>query len=207
MQENWFPKVNADIFISHSHSDRDTAIILAGILKKAFNIDSFIDSCVWGYSDELLREIDNQYCLQPDGYYNYQKRNFSTAHIHMMLSTALNMMIDNTECLFFLNTKNSVSTSGIISKTESPWIYSEIATSKVIRRRDPIRFNKRSIGTFAEGGQIINKGLHIDYTLDLDHLTNIDFNDLMKWMENYKEDQHPLDVLYKLQSVSNYIGG
>ncbi len=33
MQENWFPQIESDIFISHSHSDEKTAITLAGFLN------------------------------------------------------------------------------------------------------------------------------------------------------------------------------
>jgi len=30
LQQQWFPQVEADVFISHSHNDKETAIILAG---------------------------------------------------------------------------------------------------------------------------------------------------------------------------------
>lgn len=48
MQENWFPQIEADIFISHSHQDEGLAIALAGWLYEKFRLVSFIDSCVWG---------------------------------------------------------------------------------------------------------------------------------------------------------------
>ena len=63
MQENWFPKVDADIFISHSHKDENLAKGLAGWLYKEFGLEAFIDSCVWGYANDLLLEIDKKYCL------------------------------------------------------------------------------------------------------------------------------------------------
>lgn len=46
MQANWFPQIEADIFISHSHKDEDLAHALAGWLKKTFGLTAFIDSCV-----------------------------------------------------------------------------------------------------------------------------------------------------------------
>src|SRR5574344_1933956 len=106
MQENWFPKIKADIFISHSHNDEDLA--LAGWLKETFGVTAFIESCVWGYVNKLLKKIDDVYCFNGNHSYSYEKRNYSTSHVHMMLSVALTQMIDNTECLFFLNTPNSL---------------------------------------------------------------------------------------------------
>jgi hypothetical protein len=47
--EEWFPAVEADIFISHSHQDLELAQIFAGWLKNAFDLTAFIDSSAWGY--------------------------------------------------------------------------------------------------------------------------------------------------------------
>ena len=121
MQENWFPQVKADIFFFYSHADKNLAIRLAGWLYTEFGLTAFIDSCIWGYSDDLLKSIDTEYCHNSnDNTFDYQRRNLSTSHVHMMLSTALTMMIDKTECIFFLNTPNSITTSEVISKTNSP---------------------------------------------------------------------------------------
>jgi len=137
MQENWFPQIKADIFISHSHKDEELALTLAGWLKETFGLTAFIDSCVWGYSNDLLKLIDDVYCRNINrNSYDYDKRNYSTSHVHMMLSVALTQMIDNTECLFFLNTPNSITPDTIINQTESPWIYSEIAMSRLIRKKE-----------------------------------------------------------------------
>src|SRR5438309_1285086 len=59
MQDHWFPKIEADVFISHSHTDELAAIELAGWLKDQFGLNSFIDSCVWGHADELLKQVDD----------------------------------------------------------------------------------------------------------------------------------------------------
>jgi hypothetical protein len=57
LQNMWFPTEifgnNNFVFISHSHKDEKLAIRLAGYLYEKFSIISFIDSCVWGYMDEL----------------------------------------------------------------------------------------------------------------------------------------------------------
>lgn len=119
LQEEWFPtsKWTFNIFLSHSHADEQLAVSLAGYLQKEFGLNVFIDSCLWGYANELLRKIDEKYCLSSDGrHFNYNKRNYSTSHIHMMLANALLRMIDNCEAVFFLNTENSISICEEIKK-------------------------------------------------------------------------------------------
>ena len=141
MQNDWFPQIESDIFISHSHNDYEKAITLAGWLNETFKLDVFIDSCVWGSADVLLKKIDDSYCWMSDvGSYSYEKRNYSTSHVHMMLSAALTSMIDKSECLLFLNTPNTINTKDVIEqKTKSPWIYLEIQISQLVRKKIPER--------------------------------------------------------------------
>ena len=102
IQENWFHSVNADIFLSHSHKDEHLVVALAGWLKQNCHINAFVDSYIWGYANNLLKILDKRYCVQSqDGdhvTYDYDKRNNSTSHVHMMLSTALGKMIDKHRC-------------------------------------------------------------------------------------------------------------
>ena len=211
MQANWFPQIEADIFISHSHKDEDLALALAGWLKVSFGLTAFIDSCVWGYANKLLKMIDNEYCYQKKtNTYNYQKRNYSTSHVHMMLSVALTQMIDNTECLFFLNTPNSITPDPNSNQTESPWIYSEIAATRLIRKRSRKKYRlKRMVESFSEDG---SPTLRIRHDIPVDHLTDIDNSVLSNWVNKwqgvytnhdypqYSEDLsvHALDKLYEL---------
>jgi hypothetical protein len=202
MQSNWFPKVQADLFISHSHKDRKRAIALAGWLNDTFGIKAFIDSCIWGYADDLLKLIDNKHCYKKESNtYDYNLRNYSTSHVHMMLSTALTMMIDNSECLFFLNTPNSISTSDIVSKTESPWIYAEIAMTQMLRQNTPRRREVQETRCFSKGG-VINEQLKVQYDLDLTHLTDINDETLINWQKNYTRSNanDALDKLYDLKT-------
>ena len=66
LKEHWFPGINAQVFISHSSLDQSEAKQLAGYLKQEHKLDSFIDSCVWGYADDLLWEVDNKFCKNSD---------------------------------------------------------------------------------------------------------------------------------------------
>lgn len=67
--------------------------------------------------------------------FDYDKRNYSTSHVHMMLSIALTSMIDACETVFLLNTPQSISLEEDIKKeqTSSPWIYHELSTANVMR--------------------------------------------------------------------------
>ena len=122
----WFPIDRYDIFLSYSHNDEDLAMLLVGFLENVFKLKVFMDALVWNSADELLKVIDNKYCLQEDKkHYDYRKRNFSTSHVHSMLSTAIAKAIDHSEVVFFLNTSNStyklhIQTKGLLYKRAYP---------------------------------------------------------------------------------------
>ena len=200
IQANWFPEIKADVFISHSHQDENLALGLAWFLKEHFELKAFIDSAVWGYADNLLKGIDAKYCLSSDrNLYDYKKRNWSTSHVHMMLSMALAGMIDNTECLFFLDTPHSKRLhANAEEKTSSPWIYAEIAMSRLIRQRTMQEHRSSPVNECFSADAI-------QHTLVMNHLTKLTCNDLQKWMNEYKEYSYrfcpPLDCLYQLKPL------
>lgn len=205
IQKDWFPEIAAHVFISHSHADEKLAITFAGWLYQVFGLKAFVDSCIWGNVNELLKLIDDKYCWQPEsGTYNYSQRNHSTAHVHMLLMTALNKMIDKTECLFFLNTGNSVLSTGIKEQTLSPWIYGEIETSRIIRKRLPKR-QRREVREFSQGGVMdANESLsalRIANVLETEHLPILNRETLNRWkLISDKRGESALDTLYELTS-------
>ena len=153
IEENWFPHVDAHVFFSHSHQDKRMVTCLAGYLAKEFGIISFIDSLVWEYADDLLKQIDDAHCrkshlisINDKVYvkhtYNYKLRNQSTAHVHLILQSALAKMINDTECLIFLNTPASLNASDIGDKstTSSAWIYNELLMACTFPPRVPERY-------------------------------------------------------------------
>jgi hypothetical protein len=208
MRDHWFPTIHADVFISHSHRDKTDAEKLASFLKQKFGLSSFIDSCVWRYADDLLKQIDNQYCVNPGGEtYSYEKRNGSTSHVHMMLSTALGMMLDTTECTIFMNTPQSITSDDTVSKTKSPWIYYELSQMSMIRRQKPKR-KKPLIENFAKRGAL-EAQFEIEYTVKLGDLTEITADDLIEWSKLWgsvsQEESHPLDFLYQIAPEKNRV--
>lgn len=202
LEDDWFPSIDADVFISHSHRDLELALGVAGWLYELFGITSFIDSCVWGYADDLLRIIDQHYCIKKRNAdetiktYDYYKRNQSTAHVHMILNSALQKMIDKTECLMFLNTPNSLLIDDVISgsATASPWIYGELTFSRICRKRKLSEYRSHiahdSLYEYAQ--------LNVRYDVSLSHLVDLDDHDLLNiWMHSrQKRPQEALDDLY-----------
>jgi hypothetical protein len=202
LQESWFPQMEVDIFLSHSHKDKKLAITLAGLLNK-FGLSVFVDSCIWGNADDLLRQIDNKFCYQMDSdTYSYQKRNISTSHVHMMLSVALAKMIDRSECLFFLNTPNSINSDDIMSKTASSWLYAEISMAGLVRQRELSEYRKDMVKGLTEL-KAFNESLNFEFDVPMGHLERLTDKDIIAWIKSLKEvDNHPLNNLYKLKAKS-----
>lgn len=230
MKSNWFQIEKVDIFISHSHQDINKVKAFAGWLYDEFNLIAFIDSCAWGYCDELLKQIDDEYCKKKDGKtYDYDRRNYTTSHVHMMLSTALAEMIDNTECIMFYNTPNSISLADDVETiknakkkvTLSPWIYHELALTSLVRKSEtertiPLLEKSLSHKIYSEKNNI-----NIEHDVDkyLGEMLPLTADELKLWKRNYAilthkldgdcilhiqgdENIHPLDVLYNLSILS-----
>lgn len=215
IQSDWFPNIKADIFLSHSHADKNLAIAFAGWLNENFGLRSFIDSCLWGYCDDLLEKIDNNFCKNDnDKTYNYKSRNASTSIVHMILMNALTKMIDNTECLMFLNTPNSIVLKDDISeKTYSPWIFSEIETSRYIRKIVPDRL-KEKIKDSTKYFSVLNESqLKVAFPANTSHLINLSCDELKEWNNTYAKRKSifatptnkglPLNYLYRIKNIIN----
>lgn len=154
------------IFMSHSSKDGDAAKVLALFLKITFGINCFIDSMLWNNIAELQKEIDGKYCWlrKEDKVYDYNKRNNSTAHVHVMLSSALFEMIDRCECAIFIESTNSTIKLDDIHNTStfSPWIYEEINYINKIRENTPERYLKsKQFKVFSVGGRLVNESANI----------------------------------------------
>lgn len=208
LAEDWFPKVDTQVFISHSHQDEKLACQLANYLQDNFGIKSFIDGKFWGYSMDALKNIDNQYCVRKDGLYDYATRNQTTAHIHMMLATSLTKMMDKCECVIFLDTDNSKYTndSGDIC-TRSVWINLEIYLSGVLQTRKLIRPPSKKV-VANEGNQkdfvIFDSMFGAEFVIDISKLPIIEIQELAKIKEirktssdERKDFQFYLDKIYE----------
>ncbi|HEX8327437.1 MAG TPA: hypothetical protein VF629_07840 [Hymenobacter sp.] len=209
LQQQWFPQVEADVFISHSHADKETAIILAGLLHEEFDVKCFTDTTVWGYGDELLRRLDEKHCVTGPQKFSYEARNRSTSHVHLMLAGALSKMIDNTECVFFLNSPASVSAQQVMDTTLSPWLYFELLATQLLRKKTPQEHPRRQILTksFSDDERIITESFEMSHPIELGHLTSLLFNNtfLNSWRDLAKPYAFKLDALYTLSPQRNII--
>lgn len=208
IQNDWFPEINADIFISHSHSDRDLANGIAGWINQKFGLRCFIDSNVWGHADKLLKTVNDEHSDRHTGehgenVYSYRLCNEAANHVNAMLTIALQKMIDRCECILFLNTNQSILPyeKPEDDATYSPWIYSEIVCTQLIRHKELKEYRKE---IFHEDQRVLfeaSEGFRPAYSVSLDHLMPLDIGNLMKWEQSYRKatskKHYPLDYLYQ----------
>ena len=201
------PAGDYDIFISHSHKDLELAKGLAGYLEKYCKVSCFIDSLYWGNIDELQEELNKMHLHKDEAtgkeYFDHQSTMEVAKHANMILASALTEMIDNCECVFFLNTDNSVIRgTEAISKNEtySPWIYHEVFTTSIIRSKPRLNLNEH----YQMRDSAMEQLPDISYALDLSGMTILREKDVLNWgIKAKSSNMYPLDVLYNLNPELN----
>ena len=170
-----FPTDNYDVFISHSHDDLEIAKQFAAWLKEKYRSSVFLDSFVWNSADGLLREIDNLYCRQRNGLYNYHRRNYSTAHIHTMLSMSIMEIIKHSKAGVFIDSPHSIDLRNLSNsnraKTLSPWIYQEIMFMRL--------FADKKSSTCMFSRENLNESFQIAHSVDLSDFDILTVNGLI----------------------------
>ncbi|MBK5009756.1 hypothetical protein IAE33_001616 [Pseudomonas sp. S60] len=195
-----FPAVKADIFLSHSSKDANEAIQIALELQEKCGLNVFIDSCIWGSIYDLLKAIDNKYCRREGQInYDYDDRNRTTAHVHMILTTALQRMIDQTDTIIFMNTEQSISLKHSVNeeqKTLSPWIHMELNFSTLVRRR--WRYSMAMESKRAMDAVVSNEEFNVAHDAPTGHLTSIAEEEFRKWMQQAStlRGSKAIDLLY-----------
>ncbi|WP_407535742.1 hypothetical protein [Cetobacterium somerae] len=221
LQEEWFPQIDVNIFISHSHIDKDLALALAGWLNVNFKLNCFVDSSVWGYSDDLLESLNDKYSdkrKKPDGgnIYSYNSCNKVAQHVNMMLNVALHKMIDKTEAIILLNTSNSVEKfeDKEMNRTYSPWLYSELVCSQLIRKKPLENYRLKAVMESVINKQV-DEQLKVAYEFSSEHLIDLSQDDLKNWKQQIPkssiltsgcdelrlEKEKNLNRLYKLKEL------
>lgn len=181
-----FAKDHYDVFISYSHNDESIANRLCAYLSHK-GLSCFLDSTIWHSADALLNVIDHQYSWSEDepGYFDYEKRNFSTSHVHTMLSMAMLEAIRRSEFCLFIESDNSVTLEeGIKDHTLSPWIYAENLYIRNINPELPERYKVRGLKTFSQGGILEQResegnDLKVEYHINLDDFIRVYSGDFM----------------------------
>lgn len=213
LQEEWFPQDigSFDVFISHSSRDVELVKKFAKWLNIHLGLRSFIDSVYWKYSDKLLRKLDDDLCRYRDKrnhkfYYYYNRRNFTTANVHCMLSMALMKMMNQCELVIFVGSENSLQYSKGQEETPSPWIYEELEMANLLPHQIPERFQIAN-----DMVRILNEGLqqrHFSeeiirnqffYQVDIDDFDNINEQMLRSVLNSFNnEEANHIDSLNRL---------
>ncbi len=107
---------DAQVFLSHSHVDKNKALKVKNYLESETNHRVFIDSLFWDYKNNVLKEI--------------KKHHIDVSRIEdaftLILRESLQNMIEKCPYFVFLQSNNSVSNQGLSRITYSAWIYEEL---------------------------------------------------------------------------------
>lgn len=217
IMEGWFPSKPHEVFISHSHLDKEEALALAGWLEKKLSLTSFIDSTCWGHMDNIFEMLDEKFGPLGKRHASYENARKAASHIHMMLSTSLTKMMDQCECVLFLNTSNSIKKASVEktakeSVTQSPWLFHEISMLKLLGRREK-NAHRTAMQNFSEstGQKEASASFpNVRYPVDLSGIRHLGVAELEKWSSQsrlsafdfyfgVKEHQHALDKLYDIE--------
>ncbi|GAA9284767.1 toll/interleukin-1 receptor domain-containing protein [Helicobacter pylori] len=117
---------NAQVFLSHSHADKNKALKVKNYLESETNHRVFIDSLFWDYKDDVLNKLAK--------YDNTSK--IKDAFV-LILRESLQNMIEKCPYFVFLQSNNSVSDQGLSRITYSAWIYEELKIAHSIRESRP----------------------------------------------------------------------
>ncbi|PUD42416.1 TIR domain protein [Helicobacter pylori] len=112
---------NAQVFLSHSHADKNKALEVKDYLENQTKCKVFIDSLFWDYKDDVLNKLAE-----------YDDISRIKDAFTLILRESLQDMIEKCPYFVFLQSKNSVSNQGLschqdpLKITYSAWIYEEL---------------------------------------------------------------------------------
>ncbi|MFP6262178.1 TIR domain protein [Helicobacter pylori] len=108
---------NAQVFLSHSHADRNKALKVKNYLEEDLDAECvFIDSLFWDYKDDVLSKLAK-----------YDDTSKIEDAFTLILRESLEYMIKKCPYFVFLQSNNSVSFNQDLSRiTYSAWIYEEL---------------------------------------------------------------------------------
>ncbi len=107
---------NAQVFLSHSHADKNKALEIKDYLESQTKHKVFIDSLFWDYKDDVLNKLAK-----------YDDISGIEDVFTLILRESLECMIKKCPYFVFLQSKNSVSLNQDLLKiTYSAWIYEEL---------------------------------------------------------------------------------
>ncbi|WP_187831372.1 toll/interleukin-1 receptor domain-containing protein [Helicobacter pylori] len=125
---------NAQVFLSHSHADKNKALKVKGYLEEYRDAECvFIDSLFWDYKDDVLSKLAK-----------YDDISKIEDAFTLILRESLEDMIEKCPYFVFLQSSNSVSNQwlsrnqDLLKITYSAWIYEELKIAHSISESRPI---------------------------------------------------------------------
>ncbi|GAB0029119.1 toll/interleukin-1 receptor domain-containing protein [Helicobacter pylori] len=114
---------NAQVFLSHSHADKNKALKVKGYLEEDLDAECvFIDSLFWDYKDGVLNKLAE-----------YDDISRIKDAFTLILRESLEYMIKKCPYFVFLQSKNSVSLNqDLLGITYSAWIYEELKIANTL---------------------------------------------------------------------------
>ncbi len=118
---------SAQVFLSHSHADKNKALEVKNYLESETNHKVFVDSLFWDYKDDVLSKLAK-----------YDDISRIKDAFTIILRESLQDMIEKCPYFVFLQSKNSVSLNqDLLGITYSAWIYEELKIAHSIRESRP----------------------------------------------------------------------
>ncbi|GAA8173213.1 toll/interleukin-1 receptor domain-containing protein [Helicobacter pylori] len=118
---------NAQVFLSHSHADKNKALKVKGYLESKTKHEVFVDSLFWDYKDDVLNKLAK-----------YDDTSKIKDAFTLILRESLEDMIKKCPYFVFLQSNNSVSFNQDLSRiTYSAWIYEELKIVHSIKESRP----------------------------------------------------------------------
>ncbi len=117
---------STQVFLSHSHADKNKALKVKNYLESETDHRVFIDSIFWDYKDDILNKLAK-----------YDNTSKIKDAFTLILRESLQNMIEKCPYFVFLESKNSVSNQGLSCTTYSAWIYEELKIAHSIRESRP----------------------------------------------------------------------
>ncbi|EPZ72990.1 toll/interleukin-1 receptor domain-containing protein [Helicobacter pylori] len=116
---------SAQVFLSHSHADKNKALEVKNYLESETNHRVFVDSLFWDYKDDVLNKLAE---------YDDDISGIEDAFT-LILRESLEDMIKKCPYFVFLESNNSVSNQGLSQITHSAWIYEELKITHSISNK------------------------------------------------------------------------
>ncbi len=206
IQDNFPNSVNTDVFISHSHFDKQFALFLRYYLKTYLKLNCFIDSLIWHNAFDLLKEVDENFSKKEKYLYDYDTRNQTTSNIFIMLANALSYMIDKCPIVIFISSPNSQisykDSMVLQDKTYSPWLFHEISMVHLLPRKEPSPPQSTE--------SLSNKTascLKVEYPIDVSDLPTLTFDLLNQIKDEINGEDDIIKAYHAIMKMHDYYYG